>query len=272
MKNSNIIGYNLLLLLYAITSGLAANAQKLPNKQETPLFAPATVKIDGKSNEWNDTFQAYNKAAELFYTIANDNDNLYLVIQTTEPLITRKIIAGGLTLGISASEKSKKNEQINITYPVLSGKNPPNINLKTKTDDFTQLEYEVFIYELNTEFVKKAKEIRVSGISAITDTVISVYNDLKIKAMATFNDKRQYTYELALPLKYIKPVIGAQSNFNYTITLNGSNYMEGARIEYLEGNGIRITSPGSSAPSMSDMRFVSAATYLNGEYTLATKK
>jgi hypothetical protein len=272
MKTTGIIKLKLLLLLLAVTGTLTATAQKLPTKQETPVFAPANVKIDGKTTEWGAQFQAYNKATELFYTIANDNDNLYLTVQATESLIARKIIAGGLTLTISSLDKTKKAEKVTITYPVFDGKNPPNINLGIKTDDFDQLDYDIFIYELNTEFVKKSKEIKLSGISAINDTLISVYNDHKIKAMGAFNDKKHYTYELAVPLKLIKPVIGVQSNFNYIITLNGSDRVEGARIEYLNGgSGIRITSNTSNVPSMADMKFMSSPTNFSGEYTLAKK-
>jgi hypothetical protein len=271
MKTTSTIKLILLLWLLAITSTLATVAQKLPNKQAPPVFAPANVKIDGKPTEWGAQLQAYNKATELFYTIANDNENLYLTVQATEPLIARKIIAGGLTLTISSSDKTKKTEKATITYPVFDGKNPPNINLKKNTDDMFQLEYDIYIYELNEAFVKKSKEIKLSGISAINDTLISVYNDHKIKAMGAFNDKKHYTYELALPLKYIRPLINNLSTINYNITLNGSTYLEGARIEYLEGGGIRITSPGTSAPSMADMKAASSPTDFSGEYTLAKK-
>lgn len=266
MKTTSIIKLAGLLLPCAF----AASAQKLPNKQETPVFAPANVKIDGKTTEWGDKFQAYNKATELFYTIANDNENLYLTVQATESLIARKIIAGGLTLTLSSSDKTQKAEKATITYPVFNGKNPPNIDLKKNTDDLFQLEYDVYIYELNEQFVKKSKEIKLSGISAINDTLISVYNDHKIKAMGAFNDKKHYTYELALPLKYIKPLINNLSTINYNITLNGSTYLEGARIEYIEG-GIRITSPGTSAPSVADMKAASSPTDFSGEYILAKK-
>lgn len=271
MKTISNIKLKGLLLPFIIAGTLTATAQKLPAKQEAPLFAPANVKIDGKTTEWGDKFQAYNKATELFYTIANDNENLYLTVQATEALIARKIIAGGLTLTLNSADKAKKNKKVTITYPVFDSKNPPNINLKKNTDDMFPLEYDIYIYELNEAFVKKSKEIKLSGISAINDTLISVYNDHKIKAMGAFDDKKHYTYELALPLKYIQPVIGAQSTIGYTITLNGSTYLEGARIEYLEGGGIRITSPGTSAPSMSDMKAASSPTDFSGEYTLAKK-
>ena len=50
------------IVFCAILFVLSANAQKLPNTQETSLRAPANLKVDGKPTEWNNQFQAYNKA------------------------------------------------------------------------------------------------------------------------------------------------------------------------------------------------------------------
>jgi hypothetical protein len=77
---------------------LALHAQKLPNVQTISLRAPAGVKIDGKTKEWNNRFQCYNHATSLFYTIANDDENLYLVIKAIDRDICKKIIGGGITL------------------------------------------------------------------------------------------------------------------------------------------------------------------------------
>ena len=67
--------------------GLYANGQRLPNKQEEGFTAPQNVKIDGKATEWQNQFKAYNTATGIYYTVANDSTNLYLVIQATEPLV-----------------------------------------------------------------------------------------------------------------------------------------------------------------------------------------
>src|SRR5471030_539366 len=52
-------------------------AKKLPDIQPTDLYAPSNIKIDGKTTEWEDKFQAYNRATDVFYTVANDNNNFY---------------------------------------------------------------------------------------------------------------------------------------------------------------------------------------------------
>jgi len=83
-------------------------AQNLPNAQQRSLWAPATIKIDGKPTEWNNQFQAYNHATDILYTISNDNDNLYLIIQASKPRIIDKIIDVGVTFIINTAGKKKR--------------------------------------------------------------------------------------------------------------------------------------------------------------------
>ncbi|CAF1654675.1 unnamed protein product, partial [Didymodactylos carnosus] len=100
-------------------SAFAASAQKLPTVQAVSLRAPASIKIDGKANEWDDKFQAYNKNIEAFYTISNDDEMLYLTVKATTHDIADKIIRGGLTLIIDHTVKKNDPEAVSITYPVL---------------------------------------------------------------------------------------------------------------------------------------------------------
>ena len=46
------------------------------------------LKIDGKANEWGESFAASNKRTSLLYSLANDDKNLYLVIKA--PVIINK--------------------------------------------------------------------------------------------------------------------------------------------------------------------------------------
>src|SRR5882757_8506123 len=99
---------------------LKVNAQKLPNKQEVSLRAPVGVKVDGKALEWNNHFQAYNHSTDIFYTMCNDDDNLYLVVQAEDFGTIRKITQGGVTLSIDKPGADNHKNRISITYPVVA--------------------------------------------------------------------------------------------------------------------------------------------------------
>jgi len=69
--------------------------------------APTNVKIDGKLNEWEDNFQAYNKSTKLFYTLSNNGKYLYLAVTTTDAETNTKFAAGGITLIINTGGRKK---------------------------------------------------------------------------------------------------------------------------------------------------------------------
>src|ERR1700744_3913120 len=102
-----------------------AQAQKLPNVQQKSMRAPETVKVDGKATEWDDSFQAFNHATDIYYTMANDDKNLYLVVQATDKQVINKIIGGGVALTIQKSGKKNDKDGITITYPVFDPKDRP---------------------------------------------------------------------------------------------------------------------------------------------------
>src|SRR5687767_12642480 len=82
-------------------------AQKLPELQTDGLRAPVTVKIDGKLDEWG-SLPAYNKRVNVFYSISNDDENLYLVIKSDNSIIISKIMQGGIAFTVSTSGKKEK--------------------------------------------------------------------------------------------------------------------------------------------------------------------
>ena len=96
-----------------------AQAQKLPGVQQAGLRAPAQIKIDGKTTEWNNQLQAYNKATGIYYTLSNDDGNLYLTIQAKDRLVIRKILSGGIVFTANRSVK-KVDEHVSVTFPLMA--------------------------------------------------------------------------------------------------------------------------------------------------------
>jgi len=74
--------------------------------QAISLRAPANVKVDVRQPNGRQ-LQAYNKATEVSYTIANDKDKLYLVIQSADEYIIKKMIWGRVTFSINKLAKKR---------------------------------------------------------------------------------------------------------------------------------------------------------------------
>ena len=210
----------LLFTLIAFT----ANAQKLPNVQQTSVRAPENVKIDGKPTEWGDKLQAYNKATDVFYTIANDDNNLYLVIQATDPSIINKLVNGRLTFMINKLGKKNDNGAIAISYPVFEKNNKPGLNLRDNPKIIPGSAASVkladsFMYANNKRMTDRIKSIKVTGVKTL-DTLVSIYNEDGIKAAALFDNKMVYTCELAVSLKLAGLSVNDPVKFTYNVMLN----------------------------------------------------
>lgn len=262
----------ILLIIPLILVWVTTNAQNLPAKQKGSLRAPAGIKIDGKATEWDNKLQAYNKATGIFYTMANDDDKLYLTVQATDQLIIRKIMNGGLTLKINAGRE--KDSGVLITYPVFDKNDRPIINLKNKPSDNKGMDSLITL--VNKRFAEKSKEIKIKGIKSIADTLISVYNQDDIKAAALFDHDAAYTYELAIPLKSIGISATSTSKFNYTITLSGAPLIDGSNIIPATAThravlNVYVGAGAAGSLAKGDMAILSNPTNFDGEYTLAAK-
>ncbi len=205
----------ILFLLFAVS----VNAQKLPNVQKVSVHAPADVKIDGKATEWNDTYQAYNNATELYYTIANDDKNLYLSIKITNPDIVNKFFIGGITWEVKKATAKDDAGNISLTYPIVPRGTYLVFRLASK-EDTSARQLDSMMYRNNNKLIDKCKLILVKSIKK-TDT-ISVYNNEDIGASGLFNRKKAYILELQLPLKQIDTDVKSLSALAYHIIINGT--------------------------------------------------
>jgi len=252
-------------ILLFLGIGSTANAQKLPNIQGNSLRAPKDVKIDGKATEWADKFQAYNHATDIFYTMANDDDNLYLVVQATDPSIISRIVSKGITFSIQHRSTKENGSQTDITYPV--SKTPPYFGLNRKQyalKDTSLKAADSVKRRYNKMIDDSLKFIGVNGIPGV-DTLISVYNRSGIRVRAQFDNKRVYTCEFSIKLKLLNISVSDKSNITYKILING-----------YKQSPITISPPSNPTPDQLAaferqqqlINQLTAPTYFLGQYTL----
>jgi hypothetical protein len=242
-------------------------AQKLPNKQEVSLRAPGIIKIDGKATEWNNKYQAANKATGINYTLYNDDEKLYLLVQTSDPTVITRIMGRGITLSIQKSGKTDDKNSISITFPVMES--TPYFNTRVRKGqipDTTAKTADSIMIRNNTLLTQNAKSIKVKGIAGL-DTLISIYNSDGIKAAGAFDSKQAYTYELSVELKQLGISVRGTPKFAYHIIVNGTKPM--GEMTIISTNG---TAPGVAENIMAGMNArlaqLSAPTDFWGEYTL----
>jgi hypothetical protein len=210
LKKQLVIGLAVLMNIISVS----IQAQKLNNVQESSVWAPK-VSIDGIASEWDNKFEAYNKATDIYYTLANDDKNLYLVLQSSSKAITNKIIRGGISFTIN----KKKEVGTIITYPLIKRTDLRKLN--EEMSDAENRHADSTIAGSIKKQLTALNEIMITGILTITDSLISIYNQYGIKASASLNNKSILTYELAVPLPLLK-LIDNLEGITYNIKLNGT--------------------------------------------------
>lgn len=226
----NIRSFSFLSVFVVV--GFNAVAQKLPNKQDGSVRAPEKVKIDGKATEW--TFKAYNVATDVFYTMAHDNDNIYLVIKAADESSVRKIISSGITFSVNSTAKKTDALGAAITYPLFNYKNKPNINFLVRSAPADSADY--IVTANNKQFTSMGKFVSVRGIKDV-DTLLSVYNTDGISLASSFDKEAAYTYELAISRKHIAPFIDTEGRFFYTVIVKGLKMDDMPGIEVKRDGG-----------------------------------
>ncbi len=229
------------LLLSCICLG--SFAQKVNNTQQGSLWAPQGIKIDGKLGEWGTALQAYNKTVKLWYTIANDDKFLYLAVMSDDLNYNPKILAGGISLIVNTADKKKDKDAYIVTFPIISRTGGGGRIGRARRGGFGQDQDKpdtVAIIAQQRQTLATGKEISALGFKAITDTLISIYNEYGIKAAANIDDKGVYTAELAIPLTLLN-IPADQKEIAYNVKVNGLQLQLGK----FGGGGGRLSISGS---------------------------
>ncbi len=208
-----------------------ANAQKLPLIQQENARAPQNVKIDGRLTEWANMPWAYNETNRIYYLVANDDTNLYLSIRGEDVTVTTKVLNGGISFTISHTldkkTRAKAADNAIVTFPVSLSNNAmlnvmiPLLNLREfKRDTLTHLkEIDSITKVANRRLTTVLKEIGVSGLKGISQTVLPIYNDKDIIAAGKLQGV-QPVFEIAIPLKYLGLDLINNKRFSYNIKLD----------------------------------------------------
>ena len=256
-------------------------AQQLPDVQVLAVLAPKGLKVDGKAGDWNEAFAARNDRTQLFYTLANDDKNLYLIIKSATSSSTNKIMMGGITFVVNSQGKKKEKDGVSITYPLINranrgqgGRTGNNQNrqagqggFQNRSQQNSQQRDSILMITRKAQLAT-VKEIKISGVKTIQDSLISIYNEYGVKAVANINTTGDYIYELSIPLSLLE--LNANQEFAYQIKVNGmSNISLGANGSFGGGNfgGGRQNAGGNGGGKT--FQDLMSATDFWGKYTLA---
>lgn len=222
------------LVLFSSISCLSSAslyAQKTDPDADVNLWVQQPVKVDGISDEWHEPLNNYNTDTKLAFALANDQQNLYIIIESLDEVTTRKLMSAGLTLDINTAGKKKDGIKINF----LGMNQPPAPH--EKNDTLSHPETNEFEHG-------GVHTIQVSGFKNIPDGSLAMPNKDGIAVAAAFNKQRDYICELAIPLNQLGLKGNETKAIAYNIKINSG--AEHHRREMPVGEG--STGGGHGAP------------------------
>jgi hypothetical protein len=89
--------------------------------------APLRVTIDGSLEEWGDSLRYCYNIDKLYYTLANDKENVYFAIRINAGSEIERAVRGGITMSVNPD--GNQNDKYSITY-IAGLKTEKNIFLK----------------------------------------------------------------------------------------------------------------------------------------------
>jgi hypothetical protein len=204
-----------LLLLVVITITLT-NLVKAQTKQ-TLLPPPPTVTIDGSLADWGDSLRYHNNEKNLSYTLANDKENLYVVMRFSDRLEQARVLNAGITLSIDPH--GKKKETFAMTFPLRYPGSPAPAFTGRKDDggDVTKEERE----ELMRERITTLRSIKMTGFKDIENEMITTSNTYGIKAAIDYDAAGNLVCEAAIPLKFFHADDIPKNEWAFNFKING---------------------------------------------------
>lgn len=207
--------------------GFSVKAQEV--EENIRMVKP--FKADGLSNEWNEPLNQYNDATKLAFALANDDRNLYIIIESLDPQTTFSVLRGGITLNINT--EGKKKDGMKLTFPLME--RPP-----MPKEGEEHREYAPVSPDKDNEMHDPAamnKGIRVSGFKNIPDGELPAINQDGIETGMSIHPNRDLIYELSIPLAQLQVGLDLKKPLVYNIKINEPNKSGFKREGRPEGAG-----------------------------------
>jgi len=199
---------------------------------------PAGITIDGDLKDWGDSLRYLNPEKHIYYSLANDKDNLYMAIRINDYTEQVRILNAGLTLSIDT--RGRKKESFSITFPVgeQGGMTGFGIPHQGNSDSVKQDRDELIQAELT-----KLRGIKVTGFSDIEGTQITTSNTYGIKTALDYDKDGYLVCEAAIPLKFFHVGDPSKSEWAFHFKINGltmpAQHREGDGEQQGQGRGGR---------------------------------
>jgi hypothetical protein len=204
MKKINFVLLSVCCFILCLNA--AAQTENEPLKAE---FINNIV-IDGEDSDWESAVSFFDENSGLMYSIANDNENLYILVKATAESSMSKFVMGGVEVWISADGKDKRKTGIKYPVPLSMEERFRSMNRNATREEMQRQE---------NERVYKTMELR--GFTNIKDNTYKV-DELDIKTeYSGKNGNTAAEYKIPFNTFCNPEQINGENVFAIGIVLNG---------------------------------------------------
>ncbi len=205
IKSKSAVILIAVIALFHLTPAYSQKKAELINTK----WADKPIVADGLLDDWQDSLTFYNEPTRLRYSLANDDQNIYLALKSSSREDLSRILAGGISF--SANIESKKKDPPTVIFPVLDRTPGKPRNLKEQPE----------MEEMQSQILARIKDIKVKGFREIIDGGISLQNTYGVRAAAGFDKDNNLIQEIVIPLALLNLSTSTSGEVTYNIKING---------------------------------------------------
>jgi hypothetical protein len=201
------ISYKFVAVFSTTVLFLSCGSARHPGKSSDAMpgtWQSQPIVIDGDSKDWPSPYPNYDAKAMVAYATSNDGQNLYITMETGDPMTQMKILKQGMTVSIDTT--GKKDPQFNINYPLQNDNDPldmAGIDAGSRKDDQGRLMNKQLEQKISKN-AKEANQFSLDGFGSCNGGyVISQTTPCGIKIKMRIDEYKELVWEAVIPFKAI---------------------------------------------------------------------
>ena len=174
------------------------------NWQRQPLS------IDGKDNDWIKPLSWSIASEKINYSVTNDDQYLYILLETKSPQEQQKIIQGGMTVWVNTKADKNESGAVGIGYPL-------DVRVDRNRQLMEEAQPDRYKNDNNKPItLEDKKDYALYGFSQDSTGIYSYGDDSNpqgVKMRMDFNNDGDLIYEAAIPLQTLYPNHKASASY-----------------------------------------------------------
>lgn len=179
-------------------------------KYPEAIWQDTIVTADGNDLEWLRPLSFFNRDCGLWYSISNDDKNIYIILSVSDQMRIRKMMTAGWSLSLQSGEKGRKFN-VKFSFPkqeLVLGVPPRGAN---------EMQIRNIVQGMIDDYNSKLTEVKVKGLPSEQETIKIGEGTIQIKPGG--NDKQNFINEFIIPFKELVGDAAMELNEKMTMTI-----------------------------------------------------